>query len=108
MNKALKIVLMVCAIVLVLAISGSVIYYYVFFRTGIEKEEIRIQEQKSAEESLRKNNLERCLKEAEDWKRGAFGSIPDNASFSKKEAMMKIVQEEYQDKIDACNMLYGK
>ena len=37
---------MIIAIVAVVAIAGSMIYYYVFFRTGIEKAEIRLQEEK--------------------------------------------------------------
>lgn len=37
---------MIIAIVAIVAIAGSLIYYFVFFRTGIEKAEIRLQEQK--------------------------------------------------------------
>lgn len=37
LNKIMKIVLMVCAIVLVVAISGSMIYYFAFFIPGNEK-----------------------------------------------------------------------
>lgn len=45
MSKVFKIVLMACAIVLILAISGSMIYYFVFFRPEKERAEIRLQEE---------------------------------------------------------------
>ncbi len=58
MSKAFKIVLMVCAIVLVLAVSGSMIYYYVFFRPGIERAE-------QQSEIANKKALTDCLAQAE-------------------------------------------
>jgi len=72
MSKAFKIVLMVCAIVLVLAVAGSLIYYYVFFRPGIERAEIGLQEEElelekikqSAEEeekNIKQRGLAKCL-----------------------------------------------
>jgi len=110
MNKAFKIVLMVCAVVLVLAVSGSMIYYFVIFRPGIERAEIRLQEQKATEEVVRKENLEKCLKEAEDWKATAFNGLFDvkDSSDLNYERIMKIIQDEYQNKIDNCNSNYGK
>ena len=38
--------LMIIAIIGIVVMAGSLIYYFVFFRTGIEKAEIRLQEQK--------------------------------------------------------------
>ena len=37
---------MIVAMVAVVVITGSLLYYFVFFRTGIEKAEIRLQEEK--------------------------------------------------------------
>jgi len=45
MDKPLKIILMVCVIVLVLVVSGSMIYYFVFFRTEKDRAEIKLQEE---------------------------------------------------------------
>lgn len=39
--------LMIVAIVAIVVIAGSLIYYFVFFRPGIEKEQISLQEQKA-------------------------------------------------------------
>ncbi len=85
MNKAFKIVLMVCAIVLVLAISGSMIYYFAFFIPGnekakweaeleFEKEKLRKEEEQREEEELketlkeleRERKLQNCLDGAYD------------------------------------------
>ena len=49
----MKKALMIIAIVAIVAITGSLIYYLVFFRPGIEKAEIRLQEEKQASEKLR-------------------------------------------------------
>lgn len=72
MNKVFKIVLMVCAVVLVLAVSGSLIYYFGFFKPNneraeweaeikvkeeqlaFEKEKLRKEEEKREEEELKK------------------------------------------------------
>jgi flagellar basal body-associated protein FliL len=108
----MKKALMIIAIVAIVAIAGSMIYYYVFFRTGIEKAEIRIQEQKlelekneidkkNAEEALRKENLEKCLKELEDWKKNLFEEIQylEEAEFAWK---------AYQDELSECYRKYPK
>lgn len=101
---------MIIAIVAMLAIAGSFIYYYVFFRPEIEKAEIRLQEQKATEEAIRKENLEKCLKEAEDWYTEAIYSISqvEGGSLESYERVLKILRDIYQDKINACNMMYGK
>jgi len=49
---------MIVAIVAIVAIAGSMIYYFVFFRTGIEKAEIRLQEQKFELEKQQKRDEE--------------------------------------------------
>jgi len=67
---------MITAIIAIVAIAGSLLYYYVFFRTGIEKAEVRLQEQnlelekikQSAEEeekNIRQQGLVKCLDNAD-------------------------------------------
>lgn len=116
MSKVLKIVLMVCVIVLVLAVSGSMVYYFGFFRPEIEKAVIRLQEQKlelekkAAEQAPGKENLERCLKETEDWYNEAKLERLGKGGLSDAELVIILLtlQNMYEDKIDACNMKYGK
>jgi len=106
----MKKALMIIAIVAIVVIAGSMLYYYVFFRTGKEKAEIRLQEQKATEEALRKENLEKCLKETEDWYAEALKGISsvEGGSLDSLERALKILRDRYQDKINACNMMYGK
>ena len=63
----LKIALMIVAIVVVVVIAGSLVYYYVFFRPGIEKAELKLQEQKFQQEQDRQTqeSLDKALKEQE-------------------------------------------
>ncbi|MHB8278768.1 MAG: hypothetical protein ACYDIA_14095 [Candidatus Humimicrobiaceae bacterium] len=118
----MKKALMIIAIIAIIAIAGSLVYYYVFFKPEIAKAEIRLQEQKfesdkkeiekkSAEEVLRKENLEKCLKEAEVWYLEGFKALGDTGAQIGTpiyEAAYKILNDRYQEKIDACNMKYGK
>jgi flagellar basal body-associated protein FliL len=102
--------LMIIAIVAIVAITGSLIYYFVFFRPGIEKAEIRLQEQKAAEEVIRKENLEKCLKETEDWYKETLETFKNTKGLTTYdyEIAWKIIRDLYQDKKDACNIMYGK
>ncbi len=74
MDKALKIVLMVCAIVLVLAIAGSMIYYFASFKPNNERAEweaeIKVKEEQLAfeKEKLRKEE-EQAEEQAEEEKK---------------------------------------
>ena len=101
---------MIIAMVAIVAIAGSLVYYYVFFRPGIEKAEIRLQEQKAIEEVIRKENLEKCLKETEDWYKEARTNLAkaEGLSAYEFERAWKMLRDLYQDKINACNMKYGK
>jgi flagellar basal body-associated protein FliL len=47
----MKKALMIVALVAIVAISGSMIYYFVFFRTEKERTETKLQEQKEKEEA---------------------------------------------------------
>jgi len=59
MNKAFKIVLMVCAIVLVLAVSGSMIYYFAFAKPANERAELEWEKEKLEKEQTEKEEEER-------------------------------------------------
>jgi len=56
MHKGLKIFLIILAIVLILAISGSFIYYYGFFKPNMQREE-----QEKQEEEQRKKEIEKYI-----------------------------------------------
>ena len=75
MNKAFKIIIIACTLIIVLSISSSLIYYYGFFRPGIEKSEIRLQEKKfelekenqraeEEEKNIKQQGLAKCLDDA--------------------------------------------
>ena len=117
MNKIFKIVLMVCAIVAIIAIAGSVIYYFVFFKPEIEKAEIKLQVQKlelekneidkkNTEETLRKENLENCLEKVEDWKAEILEEISGMEGITNED--MASMWEIYQDRLTECHRKYGK
>jgi uncharacterized membrane protein len=48
--------LMIMAIIVIVATVGSLVYYFVFFRPGIEKTEIRLRNKK-----LQKKHLEKKI-----------------------------------------------
>lgn len=120
MDKMKK-ALMIIAMVAILAIAGSMIYYFVFFKPGIAKAEVLLQEQKfesdkkeiekkATEEATRKANLEKCLQETEDWYSEAQKSLGllKGGTAADYEIAWKIIRDLYQDKKDACTMKYGK
>ena len=114
----MKKALMIIAIVAIVAIAGSMVYYFVFFKPGIAKAEIRLQEEKfefdkkeigkkSEEETLRKENLERCLKEADDWYvEIIIAAKKDNITLDSKG--YDYLNKMLQDKKDDCYRRYGK
>lgn len=55
---------MIVAIIAVVAIAGSMVYYFVFFRPGIERAEVILQEQKLKEDS-EKQKIEKDILELE-------------------------------------------
>jgi len=81
----MKKALMIIAIVAIVAIAGSMIYYYVFFRTGIAKAEIRLQEEnlkfekeKQLSEELRIENEKKTKEQEELNKKAAlFEALAD-------------------------------
>ena len=66
----LKTALMILAIVVMIVIAGSMVYYFIFFRPGIEKAEVKLQEQKFQHEKdiQTQESLDKALKEEEALK----------------------------------------
>lgn len=95
-NKILKIVLMVCAIVLVLAISGSMVYYFAFAKPANEKAEIRLQEQK-LELEKEKQNEENTKKYLEKIKEEEEKRQKDLEEAYRKEALYNCLDNAYEN-----------
>ena len=126
MNKTMKIILIVCVIVLVLAISGSMIYYFAFAKPANEranleweKEKLRKEEeqreeekqQEVFEESVRRSALFECLDNAyktyiQQWNEQCeeLGK-PDDCELPKITADW--LNEYYDKACDDCYKLYG-
>ena len=105
MKKALLII----SIIAIIVITGSLLYYFVFFRPGIEKAEIKLEEQKAAEEVLRKENLEKCLEEArKNHLEMVIALEKSSYPMEQYKTLMEMIKDFYQADIDACNMRYGK
>ncbi len=121
MSKAFRIVLMVCAIILVVAISGSMIYYFAFAKPGNEraereweKEKLRKEEEQRKEEDRkelqREQNLRDCLSNAydnynENWKSAAKRlDSKDNTLPTDVAARLNEGNEKQQEQ---CFKLYG-
>lgn len=88
MDKMKK-ALMIVAIVTLVAIAGSMIYYFVFFKPGIAKAEIRLQEQKFQQEKdiQTQDSLDKALKE----KQATVNSI------AKESALSSCLDQAYKD-----------
>jgi uncharacterized protein HemX len=105
--------LMIIAIVAIIAIAGSLFYYFVFFKPELIREELTFQKEKyeleQKEKQENKQALERCLKEVEDWEKESYVGIFDleNSKDENIEAILKLIQEEYRNKVNQCDMLYG-
>lgn len=97
MKKALFIV----SIIAIVVIAGSLLYYFVFFRPGVEKAELRLQQQKAEEETLRKENLDKCLKSADDF----FSGMMNSKGLSDEQVIL--TWKMHQDMIDNCYKQYG-
>jgi len=64
----MKKALMIIAIIAIAAIAGSLIYYFVFFRSGIEKAEIKLQEQRLELEKGKQRADEIRIEEDKEYK----------------------------------------
>ena len=131
MNKAFKIVLMVCVIVLVLTISGSMIYYFAFAKPGneranlewekekLEKEQAQKKEEERAEhlkELTRQAQLNTCLDNAyenyvKQWDAEVSRVNPGVRKVGEKGLLpiniADVLNENYQNQKEECFKLYG-
>jgi len=89
MNKIFKIIIISCILIFVLSVSGSLIYYYVFFRPEIEKAEIRLQEEKQRVEEQQKKNEEIKIEQEKQEK--------EIKEVLNKEYLAKCLDEAYQN-----------
>jgi predicted Holliday junction resolvase-like endonuclease len=105
----MKKALMIVGIIAIIVITGVLVYYYIFFRTEIDRTEIRLKEQQAIEENLRQENLKQCLQDADDWKKDMINAAMDLSESTGKSISQDIfdrTQEEYNNKINQCKILY--
>jgi hypothetical protein len=59
---------------------------------------------------VRKENLDKCLQDTEDWYFKALAGVADikGATLEEQKMMIQLVENMYKEKINACNMKYGK
>ncbi|MHB8278772.1 MAG: hypothetical protein ACYDIA_14115 [Candidatus Humimicrobiaceae bacterium] len=96
----MKKALMIVAIVAIIAITGSMVYYFVFFQPGIVRATVR-------EEKIREENLDKCLKEADDWYiEMIIAAKKDNITLGAEG--YDILNKMLQEKKDYCYKRYGK
>lgn len=88
MSKAFRIVLMVCAVVLVLAVSGSMIYYFAFAKPANERAELEWEKEKQEKEEQQKN-----AEEARDIL----------AELERERKLFDCLDKAYENYIDAWN-----
>ena len=106
---------MITAIVAIVLIAGAMIYYFVFFKPGIERDAIRLQEQKleleQKDKQENKAKLEECLKEAEKNYKDRQNRWYDLNNKPRGSGMPKdafeLIWKTYQDEIDNCHKKYG-
>ena len=101
---------MVCAVVLVIAVSGSMIYYFAFAKPGHERAELEWEKEKQAEED-RKETAKKYEAEAEqkaeeqilqDCLDFAYNSYLDNFDNVEKEHT-RLLDEAYKNYIENWN-----
>lgn len=92
LNKITKIVLMACAVVLVIAVSGSLIYYFGFFRP--RNEQAKWEEQLAVEEAEGKAKLELEKEKLELEKEKQKYEVLKELTEERKEAEEKYQEEQ--------------
>ena len=125
MNRIMKIILIVCAVVLVIAISGSMIYYYAFAKPKNERailewekekyqEEINQEKLKAIKEKLGKEERERQLYDCLDNAYENYNEAWDKQveRLDSKDGFLPGVtadnlNESYEKDKEECFKLYG-
>ena len=111
----MKKTLMITAIVAIVLIAGALVYYFVFFKPGIERDVIKLQEQKleleQKEKQEKKAKCEECLKEAKKNYEARQDRWYDLNNKPKDSGMPKeafeLMWKTYQDEINNCYKQYG-
>lgn len=96
---------MIVAISALIAIAGSMIYYFVFFRPEIAKAEIRLQEEKQAADELRIESEVESKKQEELDKKAALGQEVLDKKVKLVEALAE-AEKWYNDSIAQANEAY--
>jgi predicted Holliday junction resolvase-like endonuclease len=111
----MKKALMIIAIIGIIIIAGSMLYYFVFYIPSLNQEKLALQKQQydleQKEKQENKTALDECLKTAEAWKDAEVTRLKalrkeQGNSFTKDD--MDFIWKEYQDMIDNCHQRYGE
>jgi len=97
MNKAFKVFIIISVVVLVLAISGSMIYYFAFAKPSIEREKLELEEEKIKQEE------EKIKQEEDKQNQEAMEKILKRASLND---CLDSAFKEYERRFEACNKQY--
>jgi len=103
MKKALMIIAMVC----IIAITGSVVYYYVYFKPENTRAELRLQEDKVKQEQVNKEKLKQELDALEKkYKNGIIDAASKNLSPSEFDKLLSFMRDDYERKRENLYKLY--
>jgi hypothetical protein len=112
MDKMKK-ALMIIAMVAILAIAGSMIYYFVFFKPENARAELSLQEklqtEKTQQEQANKEKLKQALDELDNWYQERMDSFPvgEGMSIEKFKIMLDAIETRYKAKQENIYKLYG-
>lgn len=104
---------MIVAMVAIVAITGSMIYYFVFFKPDIQRQDLALQKTKyEAEQKTEQDNkiaLEAGLKKAkEDYLTMVLAIEKSSYPMEQYKTLIEMAKDFYQADIDNCYKLYGK
>jgi len=97
--------------VAIVAITGSLVYYFVFFKPENARVELRLQEKlqedKIKQGQVNKEKLKQALAELDNWYEERMADIPKVGSFEAIKIMMDITETRYKRKQENIYKLYG-
>jgi regulator of replication initiation timing len=109
MDKMKK-ALMIVAIIALVAIAGSLVYYFVFFKPENARVELRLQEKlqedKIKQEQVNKEKLKQALDELDNWYKEGIDSIPKDAGLEEMKIMIDVIETRYKAKRENIYKLY--
>lgn len=107
----MKKALMIIAMVAIVAIAGSMIYYFVFFKPENARVELKLQEKfqedKIKQEQVNKEKLKQALDDLDNWYKEAMGTIPKGTSLEETKIMIDVIETRYKTKQENIYKLYG-